>query len=164
MALGALGANAAGQGPDQPANPWVSIVIAVFGLLLLVVGVVNWRNRADTSEPAAMAAIANMGPGAVAFLSLGATFINPKNLPLLISAGATVEGADSPLLIGAVFLLIATAPFTAAMIYSLAGGEKATALLDRVRGWLVERNRLIMGVLCTLLGLLLLVKGIVALL
>lgn len=164
LALGGFGAAAAGEQPDQPDSPVVSIVLALFGLLLLVVGAKNWRNRADTSEPAAMAAIANMGPGAVALLSLGATFVNPKNLPLLISAGATTAGAGSPLLTGGVFLLIATAPYTLAMVYSLAGGERAAAQLDRVRGWLVTRNRLIMGVICLLLGLVLLVKGVTALL
>jgi uncharacterized membrane protein len=164
MALGGLGASAVGEQPDKPDSPVVSVVLAVFGLLLLVVGWTNWRNRADTSEPAAMAAIANMGPGAVAFLSLGATFINPKNLPLLISAGATTAATPSPLLVGLVFLLIATAPYTVAMVYSLAGGERAAAQLDRVRAWLVARNRLIMGVICLLLGLVLLIKGVTALL
>lgn len=161
--LGGLGATAAGESSAGPGMVG-GIVFAVLGALLIVVGVRNWRNRADTSEPAVMATIANMGPGAVAFLTLGATFVNPKNLPLLISAGATVAGTANPWLVGVGFLLLGTAPYWLAMLYSLFGGEKAAATLERWRSWLVARNRLIMGVICIVLGLLLLLKGIAAIL
>lgn len=163
MTLGAVGANAASSSSGGSGMVG-GIVFAALGALLLAVGVKNWRNRADTSEPAVMATIANMGPAAVAFLTLGATFINPKNLPLLISAGATVAGTQSPWLVGLGFLLLATAPYWVAMLYSLLGGEKANATLERMRSWLVARNRLIMGVICIVLGLMLLVKGIAAIL
>lgn len=164
MALGGLGAAAAGDTPVAAKPSLVSsIVFTLLGVPLLVIGIRNWRNRADTSEPAVMASIANMGPGAVAFLSLGATFINPKNLPLLISAGAVTAATPSPLLVGLIFLLVGTAPYTAAMIYSLAGGEAANTNLERLRVWLVARNRLIMGVLCIVLGLLTSAKGIAGL-
>jgi len=109
-----------------------------------------------------MATIANMGPAAVAFLTLGATFVNPKNLPLLISAGATVAGTETPWLVGLGFLLLSTSPYWVAMLYSLLGGEKANETLARMRTWLVARNRLIMGVICIALGLLLLLKGLTA--
>ena len=45
----------------------------------------------------------------------------------------------------------------------LAGGEAASARLDRARAALVARNRLIIGVLCGLLGAVLVVKGLTAL-
>lgn len=163
LVIGALGAGATDGGSSGPSTV-TSVVLAVFGLLLLVMGISNWRQRHDTSEPAVFATIAGMGPGAVAFLTLGVTFVNPKNLPLLLGAGATIGATDAPLLTGAVFLLIGTLPYTAAMLYSLLGGEAAQARLDTLRAWLVARNRLIMGVLCTLLGLVLLAKGAAALL
>jgi hypothetical protein len=162
LLLGALGAGATGA--DSGPSTVSSVILAIFGLLLLVMGVVNLRKRHDTTEPAVFATIANMGPGAVAFLSLGVTFVNPKNFPLLISAGATISQTDVPLLAGAVFLLVGTLPYTVAMLYSLLGGESAARRLDAVRAWLIARNRLIMGVVCTLLGLLLLAKGVAALL
>ena len=163
MTLGVLGTNAAG-GTGGGSGLVGGLVYAALGVLLLVVGVKNWRNRSDTSEPAVMASIANMGPAAVAFLTLGATFINPKNLPLLISAGATVAGTPNPWLVGLGFLLLGTAPYWVAMLYSLLGGDKANATLERMRTWLVARNRLIMGVICIGLGLMLLAKGVVAIL
>jgi hypothetical protein len=163
LLLGSLGSNASGSSDSGPSTV-SSIVVAVFGLLLLVMGVVNWRNRADTSEPPVFQTIAGMGPAAVAFLSLGVTFINPKNLPLLLSAGSVIAQTDAPLLAGAFFLVVGTLPYTGAMLYSLLGGEPAQRRLDAVRAWLIARNRLIMGVLCTLLGLVLLAKGLTALL
>ncbi len=162
LILGALGSSATGDsgGSGSSIGSWI---LAAFGLLLLVMGISNWRKRHDTSEPAAFAAIANMGPGAVALLTLGVTFINPKNLPLLLSAGATIDSMEAPWIAGAVFVLVGTLPYTGAMLYSLLGGEQSAATLERLREWLVAHNRVIMGVLCTALGILLLVKGIAGL-
>lgn len=162
LILGALGSSATGDsgGSGSSIGSWI---LAAFGLLLLVMGISNWRKRHDTSEPAAFAAIGNMGPGAVALLTLGVTFINPKNLPLLLSAGATIDSMEAPWIAGAVFVLVGTLPYTGAMLYSLLGGEQSAATLERLREWLVARNRVIMGVLCTALGILLLVKGIAGL-
>jgi threonine/homoserine/homoserine lactone efflux protein len=136
----------------------------VLGALLLGIGVVNWRNRADTSEPAMLSTIAGMGPAAVAFLTLGATWVNPKNLVLLITAGQQVGSTQQPWLWGLLFLAVATLPYTAATGYALLGGPAAQQRLDRMRQWLVQRNRLIMGVVCTLLGVVLLSRGLSALL
>ena len=162
LALGAVGSNAAGgsAGSTSTIGSWAFVV---FGLLLVVMGVSNWRKRSDTSEPAVFRTIATMGPGAVALLTLGVTFINPKNLPLLLSAGETIGSTDAPWLSGAVFVIIGTLPYTGAMLYSLLGGDRSTATLERLRDWLVAHNRLIMAVLCSVLGVLLLVKGIMAL-
>lgn len=164
LLLGAAGANAAGGDGGGGTSTVGSVVVGVLGLLLLVLGVTNWRKRHDTSEPAVFATIAGMGPGAVAFLSLGVTFVNPKNLPLLLGAGATISRTDAPLLSGAVFLLVGTLPYTGAMLYSLLGGESSRATLDRLRQWLIRNNRIIMAIICTLLGLLLAFKGVSALL
>lgn len=65
-----------------------------------------------------------------------------------------------PLLVGALFLLIATLPHLATTLYAILGGESANRRLNRLRAWLVRRNRLIMGVLCILFGALLLLRGV----
>lgn len=163
LVIGALGASASGAGSGSQSTI-VSVVLAAFGLLLLALGIQNWRKRDDTSEPAAFAAIAGMGPGPVAFLTLGVTFVNPKNLPLLLGAGAVIGKSDSPLVSGIVFVLVGTLPYTGAVLYSLLGGEGASRRLESVREWMVRHNRMIMAILCTLLGVLLLVKGAGALL
>lgn len=109
--------------------------------------------------------ISGMAPAAAAFLALGATFANPKNLVLLLAAGQTIGAATSgsKVLIGGIFVLIATAPYTGAAGYALLGGAPANRKLDRARAWFIARNRLIMAAICTLLGALVAAKGIGAL-
>jgi threonine/homoserine/homoserine lactone efflux protein len=111
-----------------------------------------------------LATIGRMGPAAVAFLAVGATFVNPKNLPLLLGAGATIGSTGSPLWWGLGFVVVATAPYWAVTLYAVLGGEPASQRLDRLRAWLVAHNRLIMGVVCLVLGLVMLLKGGAALL
>jgi hypothetical protein len=159
VAIGAAGTDAADGSSSDPSTI-VSIVFAVFGLLLLVIGVKNWRNRTDTSEPPILATIAGLGPAAVAFLALGAVFVNPKNLPLLLGAGSTIATTSSPVWYGLAFVLLTTLPYSVAAGYSIFGGPSAAARLDRMRAWLIARNRLIMGIVCALLGLVLLAKGV----
>lgn len=161
VAIGAAGGNAAGDAAGEPSTV-ATIVLAVLGLLLLFVGIKNWRNRADTSEPAMLATIYEMGPLPVAVLAVGVSLFNPKNLPLLIAAGATVGAADNSMVVGAVFVAVATLPYWVAALYSLLGGEKANATLERMRAWLIARNRLIMGVLCIALGVVMLLKAAAA--
>lgn len=158
LGMGAAGGKVADGNSGGTSTAW-SVVLVVLGLMLTVIGVKNWRNRHDESEPAVLSTIAGMGPRAVAFLALGATFVNPKNVVLLLAAGQTLGASSSPWLSGVIFTLVATAPYTAAAGYALLGGQPAERRLDAMRVWLVRRNRLIMGVICTGLGLLLLAKG-----
>jgi len=164
VAMGAAGENATESSSSQTSTG-MAIALVALGLVLLLVGVKNWRNRADTSEPKVFATISGMGPAAAAFLALGATFVNPKNLVLLIAAGQTIGAttSGSKLLIGGVFVLFATLPYTGAAAYALLGGASANRNLDRARAWLVAHNRLIMGIVCGLLGALLVAKGVGAL-
>ncbi len=163
VVVGGLGGQAADGGSSEP-SAVVGWVFAGLGLLLLVIGVKNWRNRADTSEPAVFATVSSMGPAAVAFLAFGAVAVNPKNLVLLLSAGQAVGASASPLLYGVGFVLAATLPYWLAVGYALLGGEGARVRLDSMRTWLVARNRLIMGIICVVLGLVLVAKGVSAIL
>lgn len=161
LTIGALGGRAADEGGSGP-SVTMGWVFAALGLLLLVLGVKNWRNRADTSEPAVFATVSGMGPAAVAFLAFGAVAVNPKNTVLLLTAGQSIGESPTPLLYGLGFTLLATLPYTASVGYALLGGKPANDRLDRMRSWLVARNRLIMGVICTLLGMVLVLKGLPA--
>lgn len=167
IALGFAGQQAAGGGDDGEAtSTGMAIVLLLLGLVLVAAGVKNWRNRADRSEPAMLATIANMGPGAVAFLSLGATLLNPKNLVLLLAAGQAIAAGNDgieALLVSLLFVAVATLPYTGAVACALLGGADAHRRLDQLRTWLIAHNRAIMGVVCGLLGLLLAAKGVAAL-
>ena len=161
LALGALGGRAA-DGESSGPSPLMGWVFLALGALLLVMGVKNWRNRKDTSEPAMFAKVTGLGPAAVAFLAFGAVAVNPKNTVLLLTAGQSIGAASSPWLVGLGFVLLATLPYTLSVGYALLGGEAANERLDRMRAWLVAHNRLIMGIICLLLGLVLVLKGIAA--
>lgn len=166
LLVGAQGARAADAGASSGPSPLLSAIFIGLALMLLVISARNWQNRSDTSEPAVLSAIAEMGPGAVAFLALGATWLNPKNAVLLLGAGGLIGSAPattSPWLMGLVFLLVATAPYTAVATYSLAGGQSAAARLDTLRTWLIARNRLIVAIITGLLGAVLLLKGLAGL-
>lgn len=158
--LGAMGSDA--MGGDDAAGPSTvtRVIIGGLGLLLLLLGVQNWRNRADESQPKVLATIYEMGPIPVALLAVGIALFNPKNLPLLLAAGQTIGASSAPLVIGILFVLVANSPYLVAAGYSLFGGQAAADRLDRMRAWLIRKNRLIMGILCTVLGLLLLLKAL----
>lgn len=159
VTIGAAGGQASGDTPDAPSTV-ARIVIGALGALLLLLGIKNWRNRADTSQPKVLATISEMGPLPVAVLAIGTALFNPKNLPLLLAAGQTIGTADNSFVVGAIFVVIATSPYLVAAGYSLLGGESAALRLDRMREWLITRNRLIMGVLCLVLGAVLLLKAV----
>jgi uncharacterized membrane protein len=162
LAMGAAGTNATDSETNSPGTV-TAVVFIVLGALLLAIGLINYRNRADTSEPPILATIGRMGPGPVAFLALGATIINPKNLPLLIGAGSVVAETGSSLLWSVGFLAVATSPYWAAALYAGLGGDRAQTRLDAMRAWLVGHNRLIMGIVCLLMGAVLALKGMAAL-
>ena len=86
LALGALGGRAA-DGESSGPSPLMGWIFLALGALLLFMGIKNWRNRKDTSEPAMFAKVTGLGPAAVAFLAFGAVAVNPKNTVLLLTAG-----------------------------------------------------------------------------
>ncbi len=158
--LGAIGGDATGGDSAGGPSTLVRVIVGVLGLGLLLLGIQNWRNRSDESQPKVLASIYEMGPVPVATLAIGIALFNPKNLPLLLAAGQTIGASSAPLAIGIVFVLVANSPYLAAAGYSLFGGQGAADRLDRMRAWLIRRNRAIMGILCTVLGLLLVVKAL----
>jgi hypothetical protein len=158
--LGAIGGNATGGDDAAGPSTLTRVIVGVLGLALLLIGLMNWRNRADESQPKVLATIYEMGPVPVAVLAVGVALFNPKNLPLLLAAGQTIGASTAPLLIGIAFVLVANSPYLIAAGYSLLGGQAAADRLDRMRAWLIRRNRLIMGILCIVLGLLLLLKAL----
>ena len=72
-------------------NPWIQLA---FGVVLVLMALVNLRSYNSTDAPKVFDTIQGMGPGAVFVLALGVTLFNPKNLALLLSAGNTMREAD----------------------------------------------------------------------
>lgn len=123
----------------------------------------NWARRADTSVPKVFDSIANMGPGAVFVLALGAVPLNPKNLVMVLAAGAqaAASGEATATIVAAlaVFTLLAASPFLVAIGYVVIAGDGAQERLGVVRDWLMGHNRLIMAIVLGVLGVVIVGQG-----
>jgi hypothetical protein len=141
-------------------------ILVVLGVLVLLLAWRNFKNRHDTSEPKVFATIEQMGPVPVFVLAIGVGLFNPKNLAILLAAGAQAGAsgeATSDIVLGLVlFSLLATSPFIVAVGMLLFGGEDAKERLTRLKQWLIAHNRLIMAVVLGALGAVLVAQGIPA--
>ncbi len=147
---------------DQPSTA-KGIVLLILGVLALLIAWRNWTRRTDTSVPKMFDTIANMGPGAVFVLAVGAVPLNPKNLVMVLAAGAQAAASGEPTatIVTAlvVFTLLAASPFLVAIGYVLIAGDGALERLGTVRDWLMSHNRLIMAIVLGVLGLVIVGQG-----
>jgi threonine/homoserine/homoserine lactone efflux protein len=145
-------------------SAWVKLV---FGVLLLLLAVVNLRSYRKTDTPKVFDTIERMSPGAVFGLALGVTLANPKNLAVLLSAGETMREANvsaAQMLVGvAVFTFVAMLPYAAVIGYQRWGGEAAANRLAALKAGLLRNNHKIMFWICLLIGLMMTGRGLAAL-
>jgi threonine/homoserine/homoserine lactone efflux protein len=129
------GASAAEKG--TPAD-WVSILKIVLGVLLFLVAAKQWRGRPRGSAEPELSAV------------------NPKNLLLVVGAGAAIAqtGADTAgqAVALAVFTLIATIGVGAPVAIYFLMGDRAGAILGRLHDWMARENATIMAVICLIIG------------
>jgi threonine/homoserine/homoserine lactone efflux protein len=138
----------------------LSIVKLGLGVLLLVVALRQWRGRphgdADPELPKWMQTIDTFTPPRAAGIAVALSAVNPKNLLLTVGAGAAIAqtGASTgnQAVALAVFVLLGTiGPGIPVGIYFLMR-DRATAILEGLRGWMARENATIMAVLCLIIG------------
>lgn len=160
LAGGLIGQAAADPG-DTASGGWFRLV---FGVLLLVLAVMNLRKYNDTDAPEVFDKIDGMGVGAVLVLGLTATVLNPKNLALLLAAGEAMQTAelDGAALVtaSAAFALLALLPFLAIVGYQLLGGESAARRLTSLKEVLLRNNHKVMFWVTGVLGTVFLAQAI----
>ena len=155
--LAASGAEASeGGGPAEG----VSVVKLVLGVLLLIVAARQWRGRpqgdANLELPKWMQAIDTFTPPRAAGIAVALSAVNPKNLLLIVGAGAAiaqtgVSTGDQAVAL-AVFVLLGTlGPGIPVGIYFLMR-DRAAAILEGLRDWMARENATIMAVLCLIIG------------
>ena len=161
--IGAIVLSVAGPaGASKSGSPatWVSWVKIVLGLGLLLVAVRQFRGRPKDSDEAAlpkwMASIDSMKPLPVLGLAALLGGVNPKNLLLAVSAGASIaqtgiSGADQAIAY-AVFALIGTIGVGAPVVLYFALGERSASMLATLKDWMGRHNAVIMAVLCLVIG------------
>jgi len=152
--LGGVGGNAGG--PSTPVL-WLELVL---GVLLLLVAARQFKGRPHDGQtaptPPWMGAIDTFTPvkalGAAALLS----GLNPKNLLLGVAAATSIAGTNLPTgqqaVAYLVFELIATIGVATPVVIYFALGDRAPAILQRMKGWMGQNNAVIMAVLCLIIG------------
>jgi hypothetical protein len=162
IALGAivlLIAHPAGASSDGKPATWVSLLELALGILVLLVGLRQWRSRphddAEPPTPKWMGAIESFSVGKAFAVGLFLGALNPKNIPLTIAAAASIaatgisNGSQAVVLV--VFAVVGTIGVAPLGIY-FATGDRAADLLDGLRHWLAHNNAVIMTVLLVVIG------------
>ncbi len=161
-------ANASDDG--EPAT-WVDILKLVLGVLLVLVAGRQWRGRPhdgeETPAPRWMGAIDTFTPSKAAGAGVVLAAANPKNLLLAVAAAAAIAQTGIPggeqAVAYAVFALIGTIGVGAPVVVYFTMGDRASRILDRLKGWMGQNNAVIMAVLCLVIGAKLIGDGIAGL-
>ena len=145
------------NGEPSDTTGWIKLGL---GVLLLLVGVRQWRARPgpdeEPSTPGWMAKIDELKPGAAFGLGFVLSALNPKNLLLAIAAGASIGAL--PLSTGetvgavVVFTLIAAITVTVPVVAYLIAGKRLDPTLDHAKAWLIGNNTAVMAVLILVFG------------
>ena len=147
-------------GEDGEPAAWVDWLELVLGLLLVLVAVRHWRGRQHAGDevptPKWMGALDGFTPvkaaGAAAFLGT----INPKNLLLIVAGAAAIAGTGvsggQQAVAWIVFTLIASIGVGLPVVIYFALGDRAPAVLNRLKDWMAHNNAVIMAVLLLIIG------------
>jgi threonine/homoserine/homoserine lactone efflux protein len=155
-----VGAGGAGASEHGAPATWISVVKIALAILLALVALREWRGRprgeAEPVLPAWMRTIDSFEARRALGMGAALSAVNPKNLLLTVAAAAAIAqtGASTAGQAGAmaVFLVIAMlGPAIPVGVYLLMG-ERAPALLESVRAWMVRENATIMAVICLILS------------
>ena len=139
---------------------WVSWLKIALGLLLLAVGVREFRARPADGDQAAlpkwMQTIDTAKPRAAFGLAAVLAGANPKNLLLAVSAAASIAqtgiSGGQQAIAYAVFALIGTVGVGAPVAIFVAMGSRSEKLLASLKEWMGQHNAVIMAVLCLVIG------------
>jgi threonine/homoserine/homoserine lactone efflux protein len=159
---------ASSTGPTTAAS-WISLVV---GILLLLLGIGQWRKRPKAGEVAAlpkwMASIEDFTAIKAAGLAVVLSAANPKNLLMFVAAGTALGESGVSTRSGIVALIIFTVLAASSVLVPVLGylfaSEKVKPWLDELREWLQQNNAAVMSVLFLVLGVTQLGKGLSGLL
>jgi len=151
----------------QEATPAVqSMLLVVLAILLIVTAVRLWLKGEDEDAPPPkwMESIGQATPGRVFLIGMAPLAISPKHWVFTISAVQAIAYADlgtgRASLIFVLFVLVATLPLLAPVLFALVAPERSILTLQQWRGWLDANFHTVKIVVSLLFGLLFLWKGI----
>jgi threonine/homoserine/homoserine lactone efflux protein len=144
----------------------------VLGALLLLLASRQWRSRpgpgAEPSLPQWMTAIDGFTIGKAVGLGVLLSAVNPKNLLMCIAAGSTIAGGGlsggQNVLAVAVFTVLAASTVAVPVIAYAVDRKRMAGPLESLRGWLTAHNVAVIATLLLVIGVVLVGKGLGALL
>ena len=146
---------------DSSSRPtWIDWLELVLGLLLLLVALRQWRSRPHEGEEAAtpkwMGALDSFTPAKALGAGMLLSGANPKNLLFIVGGASAVAqtqvAGSQEAVVWLIFTLIASIGVAAPVVIYFAMGERATAVLESLKGWMARSNTAIMAVLCVIIG------------
>ena len=138
VAVALFTALAGSIGGDGPQAAWVGWTKILLGVLLVVVGIRQWRGRHEHHGPPKwMSAIDRMGFGQALGLGFALSTINPKNLLMAVAALACAACCAIPFLIAAGVVTGAGAAILEQSLLAVAAGLVVIALAM----WWLHRRR-----------------------
>lgn len=146
--------------PHSPSSAVADWGRVCAGSALLVLGARKWwrrpRNGDEAQAPGWTRSLDEASAARALLLGLLLSAANPKNLVLTGSAAASIaetgaQGTDLALAVVA-FVLVGSCVVLGAVLLHLAGGERASRVLDGLRRFMVANSTAILVVVLLLLG------------
>ncbi|HVQ87926.1 MAG TPA: GAP family protein, partial [Actinomycetes bacterium] len=144
---------------------WASWLQTAVGVTLVVLGARQWLARGTSAQvPGWMASLADAAPSAALRLGLLLSAANPKVLLLAAASGLTIAdvkgSVSSEIVAVGLFTLVASISVATPVALFVAFGEATLVPLGRAKDWLQRNNAIVMAVVITVIGIILLVKGL----
>ena len=147
---------------------WASWLRVVVGAALIVFGIYRWLTRKQSAHtPAWMQRLGKLTPVGAGLAAVALTVANPKVLFMCAAAGLAIgtAGLRAPGAWGAVAWFVAFAGSTVAipiLAYAVAG-DRLDEPLARLKDWMERQHATLVAAILVVIGLLVLYKGIHAL-
>ncbi|MFE2856507.1 GAP family protein [Streptomyces lavendulae] len=147
-------------------HSWTAWVRLGVGVLLVLLGIRQWRVRHGKAAPGWMRLLSDATPARAARLGLLLSLLNPKIFLLSAAAGVAVATED-PTPAGAVsavvvFTACAASTVLLPVLLRIVLGERVVGPLARTRSALERNAAAVMAVVIAAIGLLLLAEGLAA--
>lgn len=147
--------------PDSSIDATIAQVLKLlFGLALLFLSYKTFMSGrgSEHKTPKWLAGIDKTSPIMAAGLGAGlATFLNAKNLPIVLTMGTDLAAAKLPagevLITALILTIISSLGVAAPVMITVFDRKGADAILAKLRTWLIAHNAAITGSLFLLLGI-----------
>jgi hypothetical protein len=164
--VGAFAIAVFGPGSDAESSDVVNTVELTLGVLLLLLAAKQALGEADPDAPppAWMAVLEGLGPARAYAFGVIAEATNVKRLAIYLAGLSEITRSDVTTFQGvvslAIFGLLLEVPLITPIAIYVTLPARSTSILDRARRWLLTYNRRILAVLFSLIGAVLVERGL----